>query len=108
MKVHRPGQHAVEFFFDAKHPVSVRSARRSAFALASRITEVAQLESDAVAAQNKATPQIVDFTPVRVWTHGVQGLGDLHCVGGCDICAHPMRLRSAEDVGEESDEKPKV
>jgi hypothetical protein len=87
LKVRRPPRPSVEFFFDSRIPISVAGAHRAAQAYAKALTETAQTESDAQAEKTKGTPQIVDATRVSVWTHGVRGLGDLHCVGGCELCA---------------------
>jgi hypothetical protein len=87
LKVHRKYLPAVELFFDANNPISVASAHRAAHEIAGAMTGQAQAEADTEAAQAKVTPKIVDATAIAVWTHGVQGLGDLHCIGGCELCA---------------------
>jgi len=77
LKVRRPGTfRAVEFFFESRHEASRVSALHAAQAFAGEITARARdKEADAEAAA------------ITVWQHGVAGLGDLHCVGGCDVCA---------------------
>lgn len=97
LKVHRRPRHSVEFFFDSRVSTSVASAHAAAREFAQAMTDVAQAEADTIAERNKSTPQVVEGTPVVVWMHGVKGLGDLHCVGGCELCA-PRGTEDEEEL----------
>lgn len=96
LKVHRAQRPSIELFFDSHEPVSVAGAHRAARELASSLTEIAQAHSDAASAEAKRTPEIVPTTAIVVWTHGVRGLGDLHCIGGCELCAPKPELAIVE------------
>lgn len=90
LKVRRPGTtRAVEFFFDSRHDVSRVNARLAASAYADEIT-----------AGVRAKDADADPAVISVFEHGAPGLGDLPCVGGCDICA-PRTLEVVEGEGDE-------
>ncbi len=97
LKVHRRYLPSVELFFDAHNPISVASAHRAAREIAGAMTEVAQAQADSAATANKATALPVEDTAIAVWTHGVRGLGDLHCIGGCELCSPRPDLEIGED-----------
>ena len=85
-KVRRAGtSRSVEFFFDSKNYCS-----RTGALLAAR--EYAGLLDEGL------PPGDPDARPaaLSVWEHGVEGFGDLHCIGGCDICA-PKILEEVDD-----------
>jgi len=102
IKVYRRHLPSIELFFDSRNPTSVASAHRAAREVAGLLDEAAQAGADGAAFLAKATPKLVDPTTITVWVHGVRGLGDLHCVGGCEICSPraDLELVEAEDVVE--------
>lgn len=87
LKIIRPSRRSVEFFFDSHVPISVANALRAAIEFAT------------------ATEVEGELPPLSVWQHGVRGLGDLHCVGGCELCAPRPDLEIVE-AEDDLDEPP--
>ncbi len=102
LKVHRPPHCSIEFFFDSHNAISVSSAHRAARDLARAMTDLAQAEADA----QGPNPALVAPTQIAVWTHGVRGLGDLHCIGGCELCSPRPDLEIVEAEDEDSLDTP--
>lgn len=77
LKVRRAGtSRAVEFFFDSRHEASRISALRAARAYATEVT-----------ARDRDKDADADPAVTSVFEHGAPGMGELHCVGGCEACA---------------------
>ncbi len=108
LKVHRKHSPAIELFFDSRVPMSVKGAHRAAREIAGAMTELAQANADHAAAMAKTNPTIVESTAIAVWVHGVRGLGDLHCIGGCELCAPRPDLEVVENEEDGLDDGPRV
>lgn len=116
----RRGRQSVEFFFDSTDPVRVAIARRNANEYGGLLSELSLAYINTLPrprlnilarARGWDETEIKNHTDdgiraalaaadVGVWSHGVEGLGDLRCIGGCEVCS-PRQGISLEEETEE-------